>query len=91
MEISKERWVWVQTIEGHIVHLYGMGDISLMKVLDLVSLANAKLVKAVVKSDVILGSTELKPIKQKLEEQGNAWVSYFDVKLALAMIEKWDL
>ena len=91
LEISKERWVWVQTIEGHIVHLYGMGDISLMKVLDLVSLANAKLVKAVVKSDVILGSTELKPIKQKLEEQGNAWVSYFDVKLALAMIEKWDL
>jgi len=42
-----------------------------MKILDLVSLANAKLVKAIVKSDAILENTELKPIKQKLEEQGD--------------------
>ncbi len=91
LEISKERWLWVQTIESHIVHLYAIGDISLMKILNLVSLTNAKLVKAVVTSDAILENTELKAIKQKLEEQGNPWVSYFDIKLSLAMIEKWDL
>jgi len=90
-EISKERWLWVQTIESHIVHLYEIWDISLMKILNLISLANAKLVKAVVNSDAILENTELKAIKQKLEEQGNSLVSYFDIKLALAMIEKWDL
>jgi len=90
-EISKQRRLWVQTIESHIVHLYTQWDISLMKVLDLVTLKHAKLVKATVKSDAILENTELKPIKQKLEQQGNTTVSYFEIKLALAMIEKWDL
>jgi len=91
LEISKIRDLWVQTIESHIVHLYAQWDISLMKVLDLVTLEHAKLVKQTLKLDAILENTELKPIKQKLEEQGNMGVTYFDIKLTLAMIEKWDL
>ncbi len=90
-EISKERWLWVQTIESHIVQLYQQGDISLMKVLELVSVQHWKMVKAATQSVAILENMQLKPIKQALEEQWNKNISYFEIKLSLAMIEKWDL
>jgi uncharacterized protein YpbB len=34
---------------------------------------------------------KLKPVKEVFEENGEKEVSYFDIKLALAMIEKGDL
>jgi len=90
-EISKERWLWVQTIESHIVHLYLQWEISLMKVLDIVSLDHAKQVKQALRRDAILEEVQLRPIKESLEIAGNSLISYFEIKLALAMIEKWDL
>jgi uncharacterized protein YpbB len=62
-----------------------------MKVLDIVSLEHAKLIKTVVDSDAILDNTELRPIKDQLEEQGNTNISYFEIKLTLAMMERGDL
>ncbi len=90
-DISKERGLWVQTIEGHITHLYLQGEISLMKIIGMVDLTKAKAIKSVLESDTILENIELRPIKDKLEEQGNKDISYFEIKLALAMIEKGDL
>jgi hypothetical protein len=48
-------------------------------------------VKEVIDSEVILEITELKPIKEKLEFEGYTSVTYFDIKMALAMIRKGDL
>jgi uncharacterized protein YpbB len=90
-DISKERWLWVQTIEWHITHLYLQWDISLMKIMSMIELSKAKSVKTVMTWDAVLENIELRPIKDKLEEQGSTNISYFEIKLALAMIEKGDL
>ena len=90
-EISLERWLGLQTIEGHVVKLYESWEYSLLKVLDLVDLDELKKVKEVIDSEVILEITELKPIKEKLEFEGYTSVTYFDIKMALAMIRKGDL
>jgi len=78
----------MQTIESHIVTLYERGDISLIEVMNLIDFDNAKIIKTSLESDAILEQAELKPIKQKLEKSGNKDISYFDIKLTLAMIQK---
>jgi ATP-dependent DNA helicase RecQ len=90
-EISTQRDLGLQTIEGHIAHLYLQGDISLMQIMNMVELSKAKSVKWALDNDVILKDIELKSIKQKLEYSWNKNISYFEIKLSLAMIEKWDL
>ena len=57
----------------------------------MIELSKAKSVKTVMTSDAVLENIELRPIKDKLEEQGSTNISYFEIKLALAMIEKGDL
>lgn len=89
-EISKQRQLWIQTVEDHIVKLYNSGELGLMDILKLSELVNLKAVKEVLEQD-ILEETKLRPIKEKLEESWYKKVSYFDIKLALAMIEKKDL
>jgi hypothetical protein len=42
----------------------------------------------VIDSDAILENIELRPIKDQLLEQGNSEITYFEIKLSLAMIEK---
>ena len=90
-DISKHRELGLQTIEGHITHLYLQGDISLMQIMTMIELSKAKLVKWVIENDAILESIELKSIKQKLENIWKKNISYFEIKLSLALIEKWDL
>ncbi len=90
-EISLSRWLWLQTIENHVIKLYESWQYSLLKILDLVDLDQLKKVKEALESDAILQATELKPIKEKLESLWYTDVSYFDIKIALAMIEKGDL
>jgi ATP-dependent DNA helicase RecQ len=90
-DISTQRELWLQTIEGHIAHLYLQGDITLMQVMNMIQLSKAKSVKSVIEQDAILENIELKSIRQKLEEEWKKDVSYFEIKLSLAMIEKWDL
>ena len=90
-EISTQRELGLQTIEWHITHLYLQGDISLMQIMTMIELGKAKLVKWVIESDAILEDIELKSIKQKLEDAWEKNISYFEIKLSLAMMEKWDL
>lgn len=85
-KIAKKRELSLQTIESHIIELYKRGSISLMQILNMISLDNAKMVKWV------LWEWEwLKDIKEALEKSGEKKISYFEIKLSLAMIEKWDL
>jgi len=56
--------------------------------MNLIDFDNAKIIKISLESDAILEQAELKPIKQKLEKSGNKDISYFDIKLTLAMIQK---
>ena len=59
--------------------------------LKLTEFSHLKSVKNIV-AESFLGTVEkLKPVKEILEENGEKEVSYFDIKLALAMIEKGDL
>jgi len=91
LEISKTRELSLQTIESHIISLYKDSEIALMKILDLTDFSSAKTIKEILNQDAILENIELKSIKQDLEKSWKTNISYFDIKLALAMIEKWDL
>ena len=90
-DISKKRGFATQTIEDHIVKLYQLWDLQLIHILKLVEFSHLKSVRDFLDSDPILETRKLKTIRQKLQEQGNKKVSYFDIKLALAMIKKKDL
>jgi len=90
-EISTLRELWLQTIEWHIAHLYAQWDITLLQVMNMVDLTKAKSVKSLIDADVIIQDIELKNLKHKLESEWKTDISYFEIKLALAMIEKWDL
>lgn len=59
-----------------------------MKVLDMLDLETAKTVKSVIQSGAIMQEVQLRPIKEKLEAAGKKDISYFEIKLTLAMIEK---
>ncbi len=89
--ISEKRGMWIQTIESHIIRLYEEGKIGLMDILNLVNFDNLKKVKDVLNNDFWGKSETLKPIKDKLEELWNKKISYFEIKSAIAMMDKWDL
>jgi hypothetical protein len=89
--LSEERGLWKTTIEAHLVTLYESWDISLSEILKLTEFSNLKKIKTVI-TDNFSGKVEaLRPIKDILDENWEKSVSYFDIKLAVAMIEKWDL
>lgn len=90
-EIALERELKPMTIETHFVALYENDDISLADVLNLADFSNLKIVSDVIKKDFNSQVWELKPIKEKLEEYWRKDISYFDIKLAIAMMEKKDL
>ena len=90
-EISEKREMTSQTIESHIVKLYEQWDLSLPELMKLVSFSNLKSVKEVINTK-LSGITEpLKPIKDELIKQGKKDISYFDIKVAIAMIGNKDL
>lgn len=89
--ISGERGIASTTIESHLVLLYENWDIVLNDILKLVSFAHLKKIKTIV-DEQFSGSVEkLRPIKDILEEQWDKEISYFDIKVAVAMIGKADL
>jgi uncharacterized protein YpbB len=66
------------------VTLYEQGKISLMKVLAMVDLDMAKKIQVIAKKDY----ESLKDIKYTLEVSGEKRITYFQIKLTLAMMEK---
>ena len=63
----------------------------LSDILNLTNFSNLKIAWDVIKKDFNWIVSELKPIKERLYELWYRNVSYFDIKLASAMIEKQDL
>jgi len=55
--------------------------------MELIDFKNAKIIK-----EIITGEEDgLKEIKDALESKGEGNISYFEIKITLAMIEKGDL
>ncbi|MDD4151280.1 MAG: RecQ family ATP-dependent DNA helicase, partial [Candidatus Gracilibacteria bacterium] len=85
-EIVEIRGLGKQTIEDHLVKLYSFDKLSLaeiMKFSDFSKLKNIKNIITLNKLDI----SKLSPIKEKCDSN----INYFDIKIALAMIEKKDL
>jgi superfamily II DNA helicase RecQ len=87
-EIAVIRSFNLRTIEDHIVKLYNVSKISLNEVLNYVDLWNLKIVKNVLNG---IESDKLRPIKDVLKEKWYGEISYFEIKIAIIMIEKGDL
>lgn len=89
-EIAESRDLGISTIQTHITALYINGEINLMQVMKMLDLSNAKLIKIYIITEEYLKEPGLRKIKDYLSSQ-NIEVSYMEIKLSLAMIEKWDL
>ncbi len=85
-EIAKKREMTLQTIEEHIIKLYSFNKLTLSEILKYSSLDKLKKVKEVIKKESV-PTDKLKPIKEMLSND----INYFDIKIALAMVEKGDL
>jgi superfamily II DNA helicase RecQ len=91
LEIAKERSMWITTIESHVVELYISKRFSLVEILKHTDLSKIKIVKHIIDT-CMQGSVEkLRPLKEELEKKGYTLISYWDIKVTLAMIEKRDI
>jgi ATP-dependent DNA helicase RecQ len=90
-EIIKLRELSAVTIESHIVKLYENSNLSLMDILKLITLANIKKVKEVIKEKFWWNIETLKPIKEELEKIWEKNIPYFEIKMAIAMMWKGDI
>nr|MDD3720508.1 RecQ family ATP-dependent DNA helicase [Candidatus Gracilibacteria bacterium] len=88
-EIATQRELTKQTIEGHIVSLYSLGKIPLQKIMKISELEKLKFIK-----DFLLNSqveiNKLSEIKTEIDKKRKD-ISYLDIKVCLAMIEKKDI
>lgn len=89
--LSKQRDLGKTTIEAHLVTLYEDWDLSLNEILKLTEFSNLKKIKIVILDNFSWTVAALRPIKDILEENWEKSISYFDIKLAVAMIGKGDL
>jgi ATP-dependent DNA helicase RecQ len=89
--IAKEMDLTPITIENHILKLYERGDLWLVDMMKLFDLKHLKQVKDIIEQFFSWDTDRLKPIKEKLEEEWFTYMSYFEIKAALVMMEKRDL
>ncbi len=90
-KLEKERWLKRITLESHIVKLYSTWDLSLMDILKMIKLWDIKKVKIVINEELNGDFEKLKPIKEKLEKNWDKEISYFEIKITIEMINKWDI
>ena len=57
----------------------------------LISLANIKKIKEIINDNLWWNVEALKPIKSELEKSWEKNIDYFEIKIAIAMIGKWDI
>ena len=86
-EIAKERELWTTTIEWHIVSLYSSWELWLHQVMPLIDLGSAKTLKPI----ILKNTDSLKSIKEVYETQESQKISYLEIKIVQAMVEKGDL
>jgi len=85
-EISKYRKMTTQTIEGHIIKLYTFWKIDLLNILKFSNIEKLKKIKDIINKNNI-SLEKIKPIKDLCGDD----ITYFDIKIALSLIEKGDL
>jgi len=90
-EIAKKIDLKPMTIENHFLKLYEKWDLSLIDILKLTNFDNLNKIKNVIINELNNDIEKLKPIKEKLEELWFYDISYLEIKIAIAMIEKKDL
>jgi uncharacterized protein YpbB len=88
-EIAKQRELTKQTIEWHIIWLYTYSKIPLNEVIKISTLEKLKFIKEFLLSTKT-DTMKLWEIKTELNKE-NPDITYVDIKLALAMIDKKDL
>ncbi len=90
-EISKLRELKILTIETHVIDLYSLWELTLSEILKLVSFSHIKKIKDIINEKFTWELNKLKPIKELLESIWEKNISYFEIKVALEMINKGDL
>ncbi|NDK08766.1 RecQ family ATP-dependent DNA helicase [Candidatus Gracilibacteria bacterium] len=88
-DIAKQRELTKQTIESHIVALYSYSKIPLNEVMKLSELKKLKFIKEFLAKSK-LDKSKLGEIKYAINQEDKD-ISYVDIKLAQAMIEKKEL
>ncbi len=86
--IANTREMATTTIEGHLVSLFENGSVPRERIMALVSERNVETAAKVLASEFPNGSEQLRPVRDKLEELGHRGISYFEIKLAMAMEKK---
>ncbi len=90
-DIESERWLKNITIESHVIKLYEYWEISLSDIMKYTSFSSLKTIKDIIINDFNWNIDKLKPIKESLEKIWKDKITYFDIKIAISMIEKKDL
>lgn len=90
-EIWKIRELKSITIESHVVKLYELWELWLSDIMKYSNFSNLTVVKNIINSEYSWIIDQLKPIKLSLEKIDKKDINYFEIKLAIAMIEKKDL
>lgn len=89
--IADERGVTTTTIEGHIAKLYGRGIITLEEVSKLTLLENIEYARRIIETHFLGKVEKLREIKDTIEANGRTDIRYFDIHLAIAMMERNQL
>jgi uncharacterized protein YpbB len=79
------------TIESHIVKLYELWELWLSEIMKFSKFANLTSVKNIIIWELNWVVDPLKPIKEALENIWKKEISYFEIKIAIAMMEKKDI
>lgn len=90
-EIWKIRELTKNTIDWHISKLYEIWQISLIDILKIFDLEKLKIIKNVILNELDNDNSKLKIIKEKLEKLWKNDINYWDIKIAISMMEKKDL
>lgn len=89
--ISTKREMTSQTIEWHIIKLYEDNNLWLVDLLKIIKLENIKKVKEIFLNNFAWKLEKLRELKEKLEELWLEHITYFEIRVCLAMIGKRDL
>jgi superfamily II DNA helicase RecQ len=88
--IADERGFTTQTIEAHIAKLYGRGTITIEEISKLTSLDNIEYARNIIQTRFDGKAEKLREIKDVIEEEGRKDIRYFDIHLAIAMMERGE-
>ncbi len=90
-EISQIRELTLSTVESHIIRLYEIGKISIIQILKFTQIWKVQAIKSHIQEYFPNWVEKLRELKDSLEQVWKIQVAYFDIKIALAMIEKKDV